>query len=77
MKRLTCLKSVGCLLVLGTGALLTGCTSDTPAYTAKERFAQINRNNLYQAETGNDDVDNVLLLRPGTSLTIWNVYHRD
>jgi hypothetical protein len=77
MKRLTCLKSFACLLLIGTGAFLTGCTSDTPAYTAKERFAQINRNILYQNETGNDDFDNVLLLRPGTSLTIWNVYHRD
>jgi hypothetical protein len=77
MKRLTCLKSLACLALIGTGAFLTGCTADTPAYTAKERFAQINRNNLFQAETANDDWDNLLMLRPSTSLTIWNVYHRD
>lgn len=76
MKRLTCLKSLACLVLVGAGACLSGCTADTPAYTAKERFAQINRNNLFQNETGNDDFDNILLLRPSTSLTVWNVYHR-
>jgi hypothetical protein len=71
MKRLTC------FLFVGAMAVLAGCTADTPAYTAKERFAQINRNNLYQAEAGNDDIDNILLLRPSNMETIWNVYHRD
>jgi hypothetical protein len=56
--------------------VLGGCTTATPAYSAKERFAQIHRNDVYQSEALNDDVDHMLLLRPSSQLTIWNVYHR-
>lgn len=57
-------------------AVLNGCTASTPAYSAGERFAQIHRNDVFQAEAANDDIDNLLLLRPSNQETIWNVYHR-
>jgi len=56
--------------------LVAGCTTDTPAYSARERFAQIHRNELYQSEQANDDIDWLLLARPSNQETIWNVYHR-
>ena len=49
---------------------------DTPAYSAKERFAQINRNTAYQSTALSDDMDWIMLSRPSNQETIWNVYHR-
>lgn len=66
----------GLLLVASVMFFVGGCTGETPAYSAKERFAQINRNQVYQSEALNDDVDMILLLRPSNQETIWNVYHR-
>ena len=63
-------------LFVASMAVLSGCTAATPAYTPAERFAQINRNTVFAAESANDDVDNLLMLRPGTQLSVWNVYHR-
>jgi hypothetical protein len=64
------------LLLAMTG--LSGCvTLDTPAYSAKERFAQIGRNWHSESEMFNDDLDSFLLLRPSSQLSSWNVYHRD
>ena len=71
------MKLLTCLLFVGATAVLAGCTADTPAYSSKERFAQINRNNIYQAEAANDDWDNILMFRPSNQETIWNVYHRN
>jgi hypothetical protein len=71
------MKLIVCALFAALFVSLTGCTLDTPAYTSSERFQQIHRNNVYQAQQGQDDIDNVLLLRPSTQLTYWNVYHRD
>jgi hypothetical protein len=66
------------MLVAMTGmTCVSGCTLDTPAYSAKERFQQIGRNMYFDGEAFNDDVDHALLLRPSNQNTIWNVYHRD
>jgi lipoprotein NlpI len=56
---------------------LAGCSANTPAYSAKERFAQMHRNNTFEAEAINDDIDNIMLFRPSNQGSIWNVYHRD
>jgi hypothetical protein len=71
MKLFAC--AIFMFLAVGAG----GCTLDTPAYSAKERFAQIHRNRDYEAKQGNDDLDHWLLARPDSQLTVWNVYHRD
>ena len=49
----------------------TGCA--TPAYSPSERRAQIFRNWDYEAKQAVDDFDHLLLLRPASHLTIWNV----
>jgi hypothetical protein len=70
------MKLIVASLFVASMAVLSGCTAATPAYTPAERFAQIHRNDAYALEAANDDVDNLLMLRPGTQLSIWNVYHR-
>jgi hypothetical protein len=70
------MKLISGLLLVASAMVLAGCTADTPAYSAKERFAQINRNTVYQSEAMNDDLDWLFLLRPSSQLTVWNVYHR-
>lgn len=66
------MKRLALLAALGVAALgLTGCA--TPAYTAQERNALIARNWDYEAHQITDDVDSILLLRPASRLTIWNV----
>jgi len=64
------------LLLVASALFVGGCSSDTPAYSARERFAQIHRNDVYQLEAMNDDVDWFLMSRPSNQETIWNVYHR-
>ena len=67
------------LSLLAIAAFLpTGCARPnefgyTPAYTAKERGDQIARNWDLQGKQLVDDVDHVLLLRPASNLTIWDV----
>lgn len=70
------MKLLSVLLLVGSAIALTGCTLDTPAYSAKERFAQINRNTAYQSAQFNDDLDHILMIRPSNQESIWNVYHR-
>jgi hypothetical protein len=70
------MKLLPSLFLVASAIVLAGCTTNTPAYSGKERFAQINRNNVYQSEAANDDIDHILLLRPSNQETIWNVYHR-
>jgi hypothetical protein len=70
------MKFLSGLLLVASAIFVGGCTMDTPAYSAKERFAQIHRNDVYQLEAANDDVDWFLLSRPSNQETIWNVYHR-
>jgi len=69
MKKLSLL----CLLML----VLTGCGVDwgsTPAYTSRERNQQIWRNWNYEGAQMVDDWDHFWLLRPSSSLTLWNVH---
>jgi len=70
------MKLLSGLLLVASAMALTGCSLDTPAYSAKERFAQISRNTAYQSTEMNDDLDYITLNRPGNQETIWNVYHR-
>jgi hypothetical protein len=70
------MKLLSGLLLVASALLVAGCTTDTPAYSSRERFAQIRRNDVYQFEMANDDIDNFLLLRPSNQETIWNVWHR-
>ena len=70
------MKALFAFLFVASVAMLSGCTASTPAYSAGERFAQINRNNVLQSEQINDDIDYLLLLRPSNQESIWNVYHR-
>ena len=73
MKRLTC------MLLLSVAGLsgLAGCTLDSPAYRAKERFAEISRNAYWQELQVTDDFDHIMMFRPSGQLTIWNIYHRE
>ena len=73
MKKLALLIGVAVL-----GSMMTGCARPgelgwTPAYTARERDQQIARNWDYEGKQLIDDVDHLLLLRPASRLTIWNV----
>ena len=70
------MKLFACLILVAMAGLLSAC-QDTPAYSAKERSAQIDRNIDMSQKMMNDDIDHFLLLRPSDGLSIWNVYHRD
>jgi len=58
-------------LLAGGMFLTTGCA--TPGYTAQERNQQIARNWDYEIKQASDDFDHLLLLRPVSRLTVWNV----
>lgn len=45
----------------------------TPAYSGTERGEMIARNIELEWRMMNDDIDEVLLLRPSSSLTLWNI----
>jgi hypothetical protein len=62
----------GCLFV-SSGCARPGEIGWTPAYTARERADMIARNWDYEGKQMQDDIDYVLLLRPASRLTIWNV----
>ena len=53
-------------------AFASGCLAP-PAYTPLERYQQIGRNWDYDGRQGVDDLDHILLQRPASRLTIWNV----
>ena len=65
------MKLLALLFVLSGLLSLTAC--DTPGYSAQERNQQIARNWNYEWRQASDDFDHVLLLRPSSKLTIWNV----
>lgn len=66
------MKLLALLFVLsGMLSLLTAC--GTPGYSAQERNQQIARNWAYDWSQASDDVDHLLLLRPASHMTIWNV----
>ena len=58
-------------LVAGFAFVSSGC--HTPVYTPTERRQQIARNWDYELKQATDDWDSLLLLRPSSRLTIWNV----
>ncbi len=59
-------------LLAGTMVWCGGCFG-TPGYTAAERHRQIGRAWSYEGGQAVDDFDHVLLLRPPSRLTQWNV----
>jgi hypothetical protein len=60
------------LALVAMGMLFTtGC--ETPGYTSQERFQRIYRNWGWEYEQVNDDIDSVLLLRPASHLSEWNI----
>jgi hypothetical protein len=77
----TAMKSIATwVIIAGAGvsgaAMMTGC-GPTAAYSGDERAQQIGYNMGLGWEYASDDMDNVLLLRPSSTLTQWNVWHRD
>ena len=62
------------MYVLLAGALLSsgGCLG-TPGYTGAERNRMIGRAWSYEAAQAVDDFDYIMLLRPPSRLTSWNV----
>jgi hypothetical protein len=72
------MKKLIALVLLGGSLISMGCARPnevgwTPAYTLKERQQLILRNWDYEGKQINDDIDNALMLRPVSHLTIWNV----
>lgn len=71
------IKLVALLLVAGA-ASLTGCARPgefgyTTAYTTKERANVIARHWDNEGKMAMDDIDSLLLLRPQSRLTAWNM----
>ena len=61
-----------CLALLLAGSMFSvGCA--TPAYSAHERGQLISRNWGMEERQMNDDIDTVLLLRPASRMTLWDV----
>ena len=74
MKKL--LAASALLLIVSSSAI--GCARPgefgwTPAYSAHERGQLIARNWDYEGKQTQDDLDAILLLRPASRLTAWNV----
>lgn len=61
------------LFALMAGAMFFGAGCATPGYSALERNQMIARNWDYEIKQASDDWDYLLLLRPVSRLTIWNV----
>jgi len=59
------------IVLAGLSAGMSGCA--TPAYSARERGQMIVRNWDYDWKQAQDDIDDVLMLRPASRLTVWNV----
>jgi hypothetical protein len=70
MRKLVSLLMLAAVAVLPVFA--SGCLAP-PAYSSIERAQQIGRNWDYEGRQSVDDLDHVLLLRPVSKLTIWNV----
>ena len=73
MKKFAYLGLVACTLFVSTGCARPGEIGWTPAYTARERGDMIARNWDYEGKQMQDDIDHILLLRPASRLTVWNV----
>ena len=61
------------LIALLAGALLVTAGCADPGYSATERNQLIGRAGDYDVKMASDDWDYLLLLRPPSRLTIWNV----
>ncbi|HEY2587645.1 MAG TPA: hypothetical protein VGI81_18000 [Tepidisphaeraceae bacterium] len=61
------------LIGLVAGAMFVNVGCATPGYTAEERNQRIARNWDYEIKQASDDFDHLLLLRPSSRLTVWNV----
>ena len=61
------------LLSVALVGVITAVGCDTPGYSAKERGQMIARNQDMELKMASDDVDTVLLLRPMTELSRWNI----
>lgn len=70
MKR--AMKATG-LFGLLAAALFVNAGCGTPGYSPLERNQMIARNWDYEIKQASDDFDYLLLLRPSSRLTIWNV----
>jgi hypothetical protein len=61
-------------VLAGSMLLTTGCgLGGDPAYSLEERSQLITRNGNYEGGQLIDDFDHLLLLRPASRLTEWNV----
>lgn len=63
----------GLALTLTTGCARPNEIGYTPTLTAKEHYNAIARNWDNEGKMLSDDVDSVLLLRPQSQLTAWNL----
>ena len=72
------MKKFALLGLLAMSALGGGCARPfeigwTPAYSGRERHQLIARNWDYDGKQMVDDFDSVMLFRPASRMTIWNV----
>jgi hypothetical protein len=67
------MKSLLAAVVILSGLALTSGGCATPAYSGHERAQLIGRNWGYEWAQAQDDIDNALLLRPASHMTIWHV----
>jgi hypothetical protein len=66
------MKSVFALVLLaGTAIFSQGCA--TPAYSTHERWQLITRNWAAEERQMQDDIDDVLMLRPMSRMSIWHI----
>ena len=61
------------LIGLLTGTLFVNIGCATPGYTPEERNRIIARGWDYDIRQASDDFDYLLLLRPASRMTVWNV----
>jgi hypothetical protein len=74
MKKLLLIALLGSLVTsVGCARRLDNDFGATPTLSSRERMQQIDRNWDYEGRQLMDDVDTVLLLRPASRLTRWNV----
>lgn len=66
------MRKLACLLLLAGGAFgIGGCAS--PAYTGGENLARTLRTWDYENKQMIDDLDDVMLFRPASHATVWNL----
>ncbi len=68
-------KLLALLLVAGFASLSTGCLPAT-AHSGGERWRKIRYNMSLDGAQLQDDLDHVLLLRDGTTLSLWNIQYQ-